>query len=725
AALNPGQRQAVSCCRGPLLILAGAGSGKTRVIVHRIAYMIGVEKIPPTAIMAVTFTNKAAGEMRERVRRMIGPLAGGIWINTFHSTCARILRQHIARLGYSERFVIYDDKDQLSVIKEVYQRLNLAEQNFKPEAARSVIADAKNKGLEPAAFASRAATLVEERVAAIYQLYQQLLQANDALDFGDLHLLTVKLFQEHPEVLELFRQRFNYLLVDEYQDTNEIQYRLLRLLAAEHGNLCVVGDDDQSIYSWRGARLKNILDFEADYPEAKVIRLEENYRSTRNILAAANGVIACNRERKGKNLWTRNPTGELLSLYVARDEYDEARFIVARIRESGRELGDCAVFYRTNAQSRVLEETFSRQGMPYVIVGGFRFYERAEVKDLLAYLRVVNNARDSVSLLRIINVPPRGVGKKTVADLKQLAAERDCSLWEAVVHWAGDPAGGSSKGRRALAELVEQVEDWRRQAAPPSELFRQVLAGTGYLEWLQRGGNRHAFAGKRENIDELLNAILAWEKEQEQPSLAAYLESVALVSDVDRLEEGQSRVTLMTLHSAKGLEFPVVFMAGLEEGLFPNRQCYNRPAEMEEERRLCYVGMTRAREKLYLIACRSRQFQGVRHGCKPSRFLFDIPRELLVQESGDQPAGRSYSPAARPSAAPSRPRRPRPTSAPPAAASPAADDFPVGCKVVHAVFGPGVVAAAEGQGENRKLVIIFRDRGRKKISLRHASLTRA
>lgn len=723
--LNPGQREAVKNCQGPLLILAGAGSGKTRVIVHRIAYMIGCERIAPAGILAVTFTNKAAGEMRERVHRLVGPRAGLIWINTFHSTCSRILRSHISRLGYTDRFIIYDDKDQLSLIKEVFQKLNFSEMTLKPEIARAVINDAKNKGIDDYDFAEKAGTIREKKIAEIYHLYQQQLKNYDALDFGDLHLLTVKLFTQYPEVLAEYQQRFQYVLVDEYQDTNEVQYRLLRLLTETHENLCVVGDDDQSIYSWRGARLKNILDFEADYSAARVIRLEENYRSTKNILAAANGVICRNRERKGKDLWTRNQTGERVTVFVAEDEYDEARFIIRKIRDYGRELADFAVFYRTNAQSRVLEEALSRQGIPYVIVGGFRFYDRAEIKDLLAYLRVINNPRDSISLLRIINVPTRGVGKKTLETLKLLAAEKACSLGQAVELWL-DEVPGSGKTKLALGEFVRQIHHWRQiqEQVSVEELLKEIVAVTGYHDWLQRGSNKHFYDSKNENITELFNSIISWEQAQEQPSLAGYLESVALVSAVDREDLEQSRVTLMTLHGAKGLEFPVVFMAGMEEGLFPNRKCYNRNEEMEEERRLCYVGMTRAREKLYMIACRSRQFQGVYNENKPSRFLLDIPRELIDTQtngaSNRRPAarfrkiGKFSSP--RTSAITSKKTAKLPASVP------SAGDFAVGSKIEHPVFGPGVVAATEGSGKDTKLVIIFRDRGRKKIALRYASL---
>ncbi|MBN2231475.1 MAG: UvrD-helicase domain-containing protein [Deltaproteobacteria bacterium] len=739
AGLNPGQRQAVTCTAGPLLVLAGAGSGKTRMIVNRIAWLIREAGAAPEEIFAVTFTNKAAGEMRERVAGMIGMAASRLWIGTFHATCARLLRRHGSLLGYSERFIIYDDKDQISLLKEILREMNIADAVLRAETVRAVIDDAKNKGRDSRRFADRAATFQDKQLATIYQLYQERLLACDAMDFGDLLLQTVRLFTDHPEVLEDCRRRFRYILVDEYQDTNEVQYRLLALLASEHRNLCVVGDDDQSIYSWRGARLKNILDFEEDYPEATVIRLEENYRSTQKILAAANRVIAQNRERKGKDLWTRNPEGELLGFHIAADEYDEARFLVRQIRESGRDYADVAVFYRTNAQSRVLEEVIGQAGIPYTIVGGFRFYDRAEIKDLLAYLKVINNPRDAVSLQRIINTPPRGVGKKSVEAVRQWQSGEETGFLDAAREWAVSAVGGgTAAARRAVGELATLLDDLhaRRDNLLPSEILKQVIAATGYVDWLLEGSeSRHQGESKKENVEELINALATWEQGADAPDLGAWLEDIALVSAPDRRDDDHlARVTLMTLHSAKGLEFPLVFMVGMEEGLFPNRNCLHRDADLEEERRLCYVGMTRAREKLYLVACRSRRFQGARLDNKPSRFLFDIPRELIEVETGGSAGPPPYrrrfaggGSAAASAGAAAKVRQSAPSTAETTAASvPAAGRgaYPVGSKVEHGVFGPGVVAAVEGAGDDTKLVVIFRDRGRKKISLRYARLTR-
>jgi len=734
AGLNPVQREAVQQTSGPLLILAGAGSGKTRVIVHRIAWLIGVDQVAPHNILAVTFTNKAAQEMKERVWAMIGPAANGMWISTFHSSCARILREHGTHLGFSERFTIYDDKEQTALLKEVARRLNLAPTMFPAEYLKSVIGDAKNRGVDPDEFRREArlgANPRTQRAAEAYHLYQELLRENDALDFSDLLFHTVRLFNLHPDLLELYRERFHYILVDEYQDTNEVQYRLVSLLAEPRRNLCVVGDDDQSIYSWRGARIKNILDFEADYPEARVVRLEENYRSTAVILKAANRVIAANRERKGKDLWTRKNDGELISLYLADDESDECRYVVSRIARSVRSPGAFAIFYRTNTQSRIFEEGLSRKGIPYAIYGGVKFYDRAEVRDLLAYLRVVNNPRDGVSLLRILNVPARGVGKTSVERLRAAAEARNLSLWEIMGELEEEAALLPKRARSSLLDLHGLLRQWRREAdeCMPSELCRRMIAGLGYGEWLQKNGDAVQAEARAANVDELLNAIELWEGEQEEPTLAAYLENVALVND-DRLTgEETSRVTLMTIHRAKGLEFDEVFLVGLEDGLFPGRRSYDRPELLEEERRLCYVGMTRAREKLHLSACRLRRFHGQLVDNRPSRFLLEIPFELMRREdrqTSGRGSGRIYGAEGRmrPAAAPAAGRR-RIRPEPPT--KPAAGDplpFPPGCRVTHRVFGPGVVAGVRGSGESAKVDVVFRDRGRKLLQLRSAGLRR-
>ncbi|NPA24333.1 MAG: UvrD-helicase domain-containing protein [Deltaproteobacteria bacterium] len=745
AGLNPVQREAVCKLEGPLLILAGAGSGKTRVIVHRIAWLVADAGVSPYNIMAVTFTNKAAQEMRERVEAMIGPAAAGMWISTFHSSCSRILRQHGQRLGFSERFTIYADKEQTALLKEVARRLNLAPTMFPTEALRSAIDDAKNRGVDPEAFAleaRQAANPRVRRIAEAYRLYQELLQENDALDFGDLLFHTVELFNRFPDLLEEYRERFHYILVDEYQDTNEIQYRLINLLAEPRRNLCVVGDDDQSIYSWRGAQIKNILDFEADYPEAKVIRLEENYRSTATILKAANQVIAANRKRKGKDLWTRKSGGEPISLYLAKDEADECRYVIRRISTSVREPGAFAIFYRTNTQSRIFEEGLSRKGIPYTIFGGTRFYDRAEVRDLLAYLKVVNNPRDGVSLQRILNVPARGVGKTSIERLTAYAQEHGLHLWE-VLERLEDEALVRGGARRALLDLFSLLSQWRQEAEeiPPSELCRRIIAAVGYADWLKKHNDPVQAEARGANVDELLNAVELWENEQENPSLAAYLENVALVNDDRLADEEQSRVTLMTIHRAKGLEFDEVFLVGLEEGLFPGRRSYEKPELLEEERRLCYVGMTRAREKLHLSACRVRRLHGQLMDNRPSRFLMEIPLELLRREdrhhhaSGSSPgSGRRSAPRGRKAtldvdsgvlrSGSSSPARTVTKKVGSGQKAPAGMPFPPGCRVEHAVFGPGVVAGVKGSGSQTKLDIVFRDRGRKTLLLKYASMKR-
>ena len=743
AGLNPVQREAVLNSQGPLLILAGAGSGKTRVIVHRIAYLIMAEGVAPQEIMAVTFTNKAAQEMRERIRAMIGPVAQSMWISTFHSSCARILRNHGDLLGFSAKFSIYADKEQIALLKEVARKLNLSATMFPAEYLRSVIDSAKNRGVDPDEYALEARQAQNPRsqvVAKAYKLYQESLKENDALDFGDLLFQTVALFNHHPELLESYRERFHYILVDEYQDTNEVQYRLINMLAEPRRNLCVVGDDDQSIYSWRGAQIKNILDFESDYPEAKVVRLEENYRSTATILAAANHVIAGNRKRKGKDLWTKKSSGDLVSLFLGANEADECSYVIKRISTSVREPGDFAIFYRTNAQSRILEEGLSRRAIPYTIVGGTKFYERAEIRDLLAYLKVVNNERDGVSLLRIVNVPTRGVGKTSIEHLRVYAEENRLSFWETLERLESEALirGGA---RNALLGLVGLIRQWRRdqEGCKPSELCTRIIAEIGFAEWLQKNNDPVQAQTRGENVAELLNAIEHWEEEQENPTLAAYLENVALINDDCLTGEESSRVTLMTIHRAKGLEFDEVFLVGLEEGLFPGRRSYEKPELLEEERRLCYVGMTRAREKLHMSACRVRRLYGQTTDSRPSRFLMEIPLELLRREdrhrsstlnSGasfggtrkesfprSQKGGGPQSSSSRMAELGSSKKKSRIVKA-----AGQGSPFPQGCHVEHAVFGPGVVAGVKGSGEETKLDIIFRDRGRKLLLLKFASL---
>ena len=747
AGLNPVQREAVVNSQGPMLILAGAGSGKTRVVVHRIAYLIAVGGVAPQEIMAVTFTNKAAQEMRERVREMIGPVAQSMWISTFHSSCARILRNHGDLLGFSAKFSIYADKEQIALLKEVSRKLNLSATMFPAEYLRSAIDDAKNRGVDPEGYAleaRQAQNPKSQAVAKAYKLYQEGMKENDALDFGDLLFLTVELFNKHPELLESYRERFHYILVDEYQDTNEVQYRLINMLAEPRRNLCVVGDDDQSIYSWRGAQIKNILDFESDYPESKVVRLEENYRSTATILAAANHVIAGNRKRKGKDLWTKKSSGDLVSLFLGSNEADECSYVVKRISTSVRPPGDFAIFYRTNAQSRIFEEGLSRRGIPYIIVGGTKFYDRAEIRNLLADLKVVNNERDGVSLQRILNIPTRGVGKTSIEHLQVYAEENGLSFWETMERLDSE-ALVRGKARTSLLGLRDMILQWRRDQdeCKPSQLCARIIAEIGFAEWLQKNNDPVQAQTRGENVAELLNAIELWENEQDKPTLAAYLENVALINDDRQSDQELSRVTLMTIHRAKGLEFDEVFLVGLEEGLFPGKRSYEKPELLEEERRLCYVGMTRAREKLHMSACRLRRIYGQTMDSRPSRFLLEIPLELLRREDRNRSSalktGGGVAAEGSQKGSYSRPQRGgRPQSSPPRMAGTAElkkkrvsakvndqnTPFPQGCHVEHAVFGPGVVAGVKGAGEETKVDIVFRDRGRKLLLLKFASLTK-
>jgi DNA helicase II / ATP-dependent DNA helicase PcrA len=613
ADLNPPQQEAVLHGEGPLLILAGAGSGKTRVITRRIAYLIARRAVQPWQILAVTFTNKAADEMRKRVEQLLGARGLSVALGTFHSTCVKILRRWHTELGLRSSFVIYDDADQLGVVKDCLKALDLSERVMNPRGLAARISRAKNEMLSPGEYATVANDFTEERTAKVYALYQERLRASHAVDFDDLLMLAVMLFRDKPHVLEYYQNLWRYVLVDEYQDTNNAQYQIVNFLSRRHGNLTVVGDDDQSIYRWRGADLNNILDFERDHPGCTVIKLEQNYRSTQNILDASGGVVAKNMGRKGKTLWTENPAGEPILVYQARDEQSEADFVIRTIRtlaaENGHSLDDFAIFYRTNAQSRVLEDALRREVTPYVIVGGLRFYERKEIKDLLSYLRLVANPDDAQGFKRIVNVPPRGIGQATVEKLEGLAVAERISLWEACKR-IGDRKVLGPRAVKALADLVALIEKARVKAEVTSvpELILDLLETTGYLAELKSEGTIEA-ESRIENLQELVSAAREFMERSEDRSLQAFLDSVALISDIDALAEGTGSVTLMTLHSAKGLEFPVVFMTGMEEGVFPHSRSLTDDDELEEERRLCYVGMTRAKQRLFLSAAQQRELQ--------------------------------------------------------------------------------------------------------------------
>ena len=639
--LNETQRAAVEHVDGPLLIIAGAGSGKTRVLTYRMAYLLE-RGVSPSAILAVTFTNKAAAEMRERISQLIGPRADHVWMGTFHSMCVRILRRYADRLGFPNQFLIFDTADQLAAVRAVLKELDLDPKRNDPRSLLSSISAAKNNLLGPGEYAETASDFWERTVARVYEKYQEKLRENGAFDFDDLLLATVRLFRQEEDVLQYYRDRFQYLMVDEYQDTNKVQYVLVNMLAEKHRNLCVVGDADQSIYRFRGADIRNILDFERDYPDATTIKLEQNYRSTKRIIEAANAVIANNFDRPAKNLWTDNPEGSPLYFYQATDERGESGFVADQIRqgirEEGREYADFTVLYRTHAQSRTFEEEFIRRGIPYRIVSGVRFYERKEIKDLLAYLRVIYNPLDEFSLRRIINVPRRGIGDVTVGKLDEFAAVNGMSLFEALTD-SQALAELSTTASNRVQEFASLIEDLRAVAGDVSltALADRVLEHSGYMSELRAERTIEAEA-RIENLREFLSVTRQFEQEQ-GGGLGEFLEHVALVSDVDAYDADANSVTMMTLHAAKGLEFPVVFLVGMEDGVFPHSRALAEVSELEEERRLCYVGMTRAMEKLYLTCARQRMLYGQPVAGSVSLFINEIPSELIEDVSDTVHAG--------------------------------------------------------------------------------------
>ena len=637
--LNNEQREAVLHTEGPLLILAGAGSGKTRVLTHRTAYLIDECGVNPYNIMAITFTNKAAGEMRERIDDMVGYGSESIWVSTFHSTCVRILRRYIDRLGYDTNFTIYDADDQKTLMKDICKRLEIDTKIYKEKMFLSVISSAKDEMIGPIEFENRAAgDYTKRKQAQVYKEYQNALKQNNALDFDDLLFKTVELFKLDKEVLNAYQERFRYIMVDEYQDTNTVQFELIRLLAMKYKNLCVVGDDDQSIYKFRGANIYNILNFEKHFEDAKVIKLEQNYRSTQNILDAANAVIANNVSRKVKSLWTANGTGDKIDFEQLDSGYEEAdyvaRDIAGKIRRGEYTYKDCAVLYRTNAQSRLFEEKFINMNIPYKIVGGVNFYSRKEVKDLLSYLKTIDNARDDLAVRRIINVPKRGIGAASISEVQMYAQDRGMSFYSALSMAADVP--GMGKAEAKIRPFVEFIESMKAKAAivSVSELLEEIIKETGYVSELEAEGTDEAQA-RIENIDELISKAVAYEESTDEPSLNGFLEEVSLVADIDNLDENSDYVVLMTLHSAKGLEFPNVYLAGMEDGLFPSYMSITSDdanSEIEEERRLAYVGITRAKEHLTITSARMRMIRGQTQYGKVSRFVKEIPNELLKGE---------------------------------------------------------------------------------------------
>ena len=632
--LNPQQQEAVECTEGPLLIIAGAGSGKTRVLTQRIAYLITEKQVNPWNILAITFTNKAAGEMRDRVDQLADVNGGSVWVSTFHSTCVRILRRYIDRLGYDTNFTIYDTDDQKHVIKDIIKQMDLDTRMFKDRALLSAISSAKNELISPEEYQLDAAgDWNKQTISKVYNAYQRVLKQNNALDFDDLLMKTVELFQSQPDVLDSYQERFRYLMVDEYQDTNTAQFALVNLLAKKYRNLCVVGDDDQSIYRFRGANIRNILDFEKNFPDAKMIKLEQNYRSTQNILNAANAVIANNRGRKKKTLWSDRDEGEQVHLRQFMNAFEEAEYVAGDIRakvREGAEYSDFAVLYRTNAQSRMFEEKFLMANIPYRLVGGLNFYSRKEIKDLLAYLKTIDNARDDLAVRRIINVPKRGIGVASVNKAADYAEEQGISLYEAMRR--ADEVPGLARAAAKLKGFTQYIDSLRAMAGILSveELLKKVIDQTGYVRELEAEDTEESRA-RIENIDELITKVVTYEESAEHPSLNGFLADVALVADIDMEDNDTNKVLLMTLHSAKGLEFPNVYLTGMEDGIFPSYMTITSDdaMELEEERRLCYVGITRAMNDLTMTSCKTRMIRGETQYNKVSRFVHEIPRELV------------------------------------------------------------------------------------------------
>lgn len=732
--LNPQQAEAVINTEGPMLIMAGAGSGKTKVLTCRVANLLQ-KGVRPYRILAITFTNKAAAEMRERVNNMSGPAAKDVWLFTFHAFCARFLRMEIDKLpGYGGNFAIYDTADSQNLIKQILKEMNLDDKRFQPSGILSRISNAKNALQDAAAFARQAGDFYEQKVADIYSRYEQKLQLNNALDFDDLLMLSIKLLQENKEVREKYQDRFDYLLVDEYQDTNHAQYLLTKFLAAKHRNICVVGDADQSIYGWRGADIQNILDFEKDYPDAKVIKLEQNYRSTQIILDAANAVIENNTGRKPKNLWTENKSGADIIYFQAVDERDEARFVIEQLqnlqRTENKKLGDMAILYRTNTQSRIFEEMLIKSGISYNMVGGLKFYERKEIKDIIAYLRVIFNPADSLSLLRIINVPKRGIGDASLAKIQAYAAANNVSLFEAVSNAAAiDGLSGRFVSKLDdLAGIIFELMNLANEA-PVEDLIDRVLRDTGYLEELENERTPQA-QSRIDNLHELISVAQEFAASEEENNLENFLAHVALVSDIDDTELGEDAITLMTLHSSKGLEFPVVFLVGMEEGLFPHARTLMDETEIEEERRLCYVGITRAKEKLFLSSTKMRTIYGNTVTYPPSRFLQEIPAHLVktIKRQERFSALENFKQVSEKYSA--RPQKPASTfnphsfmpQKPAAAAGGTGTRFNTGDRVSHSKWGEGMVVSVKDSPDGQEVKVAFAGAGVRSLLTKYAVL---
>ena len=733
--LNEEQKKGVFTTEGPVLLLAGAGSGKTRVLTHRAVYLIEELGVNPYHILAITFTNKAAGEMRERIDDMVGYGSENIWVSTFHSTCVRILRRFIDHIGFGTNFTIYDTEDQKTIMKDICKRLEIDTKMYKEKSLLAAISSAKDELISPEAYALRAqGDFRKMKEAAVYREYQQVLRKNNALDFDDLIVKTVELFQSDMEVLDYYQERFRYIMVDEYQDTNTAQFQLIKLLAGKYKNLCVVGDDDQSIYKFRGANIYNILNFEKEFPNAVTIKLEQNYRSTQNILNAANGVIANNVGRKAKRLWTENEEGEKIAFHQFETGFDEADYVAKDIRSKVREgmyhYGDCAVLYRTNAQSRLFEERFITASIPYKIVGGVNFYSRREIKDLLAYLKTIDNAMDDLAVRRIINVPKRGIGATTLSRVQDYADENGLTFYNALK--MAEEIGTIGRASAKIRPFVMLIQSMRSKLPyiSVSELLQEIIEETGYVRELEAENTEEA-QQRMENIDELISKAVTYEESEEEPTLSGFLEEVALVADIDSVDETQDYVVLMTLHSAKGLEFPQVYLAGMEDGLFPGfgAICAENPtAEIEEERRLAYVGITRAKERLSISCARMRMIRGETQYNKVSRFVKEIPRELLAgtiqkEKMPDIPkpsmmAKNAFS---------AKPMALRRTGVPEArnfgnSTMKKPLDYAVGDTVSHLKFGTGVVKQIIDGGRDYEVTVDFSGVGVKKMFASFAKL---
>lgn len=730
--LNKEQYEGATTIEGQVLILAGAGSGKTRVLTHRMAHMIDDLGILPYKILAITFTNKAAKEMKDRVKALIGERAEDMWISTFHSTCVRILRREIEKLGYKKSFTIYDTSDQKTLIKECMKALNINDKDITEQEIMSKIGKAKDNMQSPASFMrEHESNFREKKIADVYEMYQKRLKENNALDFDDLIFKTVELFKQDKETLEFYQRKFQYIMVDEYQDTNKVQYELIRLLAEKYKNVCVVGDDDQCIYQWRGADIRNILDFEKDYPDAKVIKLEQNYRSKGNILDAANVVIVNNANRKSKVLRTEQESGNKIKIYRAYSDSDEGDFVATQINkikeEENKSYKDFAILYRTNAQSRIFEESLRRKAIPYKILGGTRFYDRKEIKDMISYLKVLVNPTDSISLRRIINVPKRGIGDATVNKVVDFADDYELPLWDALSTVRNIPTltARNCGGIEIFMEMMDKFMEMS-EIMPVSTLIETILKETGYISELEKSKEIED-KSRIENLKELVSDAVDFERSSEDKSLSAYLEKVSLVQDTDKLQEEEDTIVLMTVHSAKGLEFPVVFMVGMENGIFPGNASFESDAEMEESRRLCYVGITRAKEQLFMTSAEVRRQFGRTVAYPQSDFIAEIKGDLKEYVSGNNSAQ-----SARATMFPRENRFSNPHSlrgnsmqkpkAQTIQSSVSSDDVTIGRKVKHSKFGIGTVVSISDSGSDKKLTIAFDNQGVKILMLSLANL---